>query len=147
MPLRSTALQQALLTIGPILVVIGAIAYSISALTAYSGWMVSFGGLLGAIGTLLSSFVGKEASARVRRLDRMGFLAMLMFIVSGGFMIQGSSSWLAIFAVGTVFFHLLGDLPEVRVKRGIQIAGLEVAGLHPHAGEVELQRNRDRLDR
>lgn len=104
MPLRSTALQQALLTIGPILVVIGAIAYSISALTAYSGWMVSFGGLLGAIGTLLSSFVGKEASARVRRLDRMGFLAMLMFIVSGGFMIQGSSSWLAIFAVGTVFY-------------------------------------------
>ncbi|MDD7437831.1 MAG: hypothetical protein PUK66_03215 [Bacteroidales bacterium] len=101
---RSTALQQALLTIGPILVVIGTVSYGISVLTLWAGWMVSIGGGIGAFGVLLSAFVDKTKSARVRRLDRMIFLGLLMFIVSGGFMIQGSSSWLAIFAVGTVFY-------------------------------------------
>lgn len=101
---HSTVFQQVLLTIGPILVVIGAIIYSFPLLTAYAGWVIALGGVLGALGTLLLSIRGREGSARVRRLDRMIFLGLLMFIVSGGFMIQGSSSWLVILAVGTVFY-------------------------------------------
>lgn len=101
---RFTVLQQALLTIGPILVVMGAVVYSFPRLTQYSGWLVAIGGLLGAVGTLIASTSSKEQGARLRRLDRMIFLGLLMFIISGGFMIQGSSSWLAIFAVGTVFY-------------------------------------------
>lgn len=100
----NSAPLQALLVIGPILVVIGAIAYSIQSLSAYSGWIVAVGGLVGAIGSLISASRGKELSPRIRRLDRMFFLGLLLFLVSGGFMIQGSSSWFAIFAVGAVFY-------------------------------------------
>lgn len=92
-------------TIGPILVLIGAILFEPDCTKPYSGWLVAIGGGMAAIATLLqiSSKVGSEEK-RIRRLDRMTFIGLLIYLVSGGFMIQGSNIWLPLFAVATVFY-------------------------------------------
>lgn len=92
-------------TIGPILVVIGAILFEPDCTKPYSGWLVAIGGGVAAIATLLQiSNKGGSDEKRVRRLDRMSFFGLLIYMVSGGFMIQGSTIWLPLFAVATVFY-------------------------------------------
>ena len=92
-------------TIGPILVLIGAILFEPDGTKAYSGWLVAIGGGVAAIATLLQiSSKGGSDDKRVRRLDRMSFFGFLIYMVSGGFMIQGSDIWLPLFAVATVFY-------------------------------------------
>ena len=92
-------------TIGPILVLIGAILFEPDCTKPYSGWLVAIGGGMVAIATLLQiSSKGGSNDKRVRRLDRMSFIGLLIYLVSGGFMIQGSNIWLPLFAVATVFY-------------------------------------------
>lgn len=92
-------------TIGPILVLIGAILFEPDCTKPYSGWLVAIGGGMAAITTLLQiSSKGGSEEKRIRRLDRMTFIGLLIYLVSGGFMIQGSNIWLPLFAVATVFY-------------------------------------------
>lgn len=92
-------------TIGPTWVLMGAILFEPDGTKAYSGWLVAIGGGVAAIATLLQiSSKGGSNDKRVRRLDRMSFFGFLIYMVSGGFMIQGSSIWLPLFAVATVFY-------------------------------------------
>lgn len=92
-------------TIGPIIIVAGVIAYELSHGHQVSGWLVSIGGLLGATGILLqANKEGDKSDKRIRKLDRMGFLGLLIYLIAGGFMAQGSGSWIAIFGVATVFY-------------------------------------------
>ncbi|MDD7557705.1 MAG: hypothetical protein PUJ69_03430 [Porphyromonas somerae] len=92
-------------TIGPILVLIGAILFEPDCTKPYSGWLVAIGGGMAAIVTLLQiSSKGGSEEKRIRRLDRMSFIGLLIYLVSGGFMIQGSNIWLPLFAVATVFY-------------------------------------------
>ena len=51
------------------------------------------------------------------------------------------------FTVFTVFLHLIRDLVQVRVQGCRNIARLEIPGLHGHAGQVQLQRDCQGLDR
>lgn len=91
--------------IGPVLVLLGAIFFEINSIKSYSGWLVAIGGGLAALGTLWQiSRKGGSKEKRGRRLDRMMFLGLLLYMVSGGFMIQGSTIWLPLFAVATVFY-------------------------------------------
>lgn len=86
-------------------VLMGAILFEPNGTKPYSGWLVAIGGGVAAIATLLQiSSKGSSDDKRVRRLDRMMFLGLLIYMVSGGFMIQGSSIWLPLFAVATVFY-------------------------------------------
>mgnify|MGYP007046474384 FL=1 len=95
-------------TIGPILVLIGAILFEPDCTKPYSGWLVAIGGGMAAIATLLQiSSKGGSEEKRIRRLDRMSFIGLLIYLVSGGFMIQGSDIWLPLFAVATVFYICL----------------------------------------
>lgn len=92
-------------TIGPTWVLMGAILFEPDGTKDYSGWLVAIGGGVAAIATLLQiSSKGGSNDKRVRRLDRMSFFGFLIYMVSGGFMIQGSSIWLPLFAVATVFY-------------------------------------------
>lgn len=97
------SLAELLQTAGPLLVVVGAVVYEIVGEQGACGWILSIGGLLGALGILLKRG-DDNSNKRLRRLDRMAFLGHLMYLVSGGFMIQGSRAWLALFAVATVFY-------------------------------------------
>ena len=98
-------LAESLQAIGPALVLIGAILFEVSTTKPYSGWLVAIGGGMAALGALLqiSRKVATDTK-RVRRLDRMTFIGLLMYMVSGGFMIQGSHIWLPLFAVATAFY-------------------------------------------
>lgn len=102
---RGFKLAESLQAIGPALVLIGAILFEVSTTKPYSGWLVAIGGGMAALGALLqiSRKVATDTK-RVRRLDRMTFIGLLMYMVSGGFMIQGSHIWLPLFAVATVFY-------------------------------------------
>lgn len=89
--------------LGAILVVIGAIGWLEFRHT--SGWFLALGGGLMALSILILSVSNKsEGDIRARRLERMQLISSLLYLVSGGFMIQGSGTWLPIFMVGTVFF-------------------------------------------
>lgn len=92
-------------TIGPTWVLMGAILFEPDCTKPYSGWLVAIGGGMAAIATLLQiSSKGGSEEKRIRRLDRMTFIGLLIYLVSGGFMIQGSNIWLPLFAVATVFY-------------------------------------------
>ena len=43
--------------------------------------------------------------------------------------------------------HFVCDLLQVWVQSGPEVAGLEVAGLDAHSGQVQLQGDGERLDR
>lgn len=65
-------------TIGPILVLIGAILFEPDCTKPYSGWLVAIGGGMAAIATLLQiSSKGGSEEKRIRRLDRMTFIGLL----------------------------------------------------------------------
>ena len=49
--------------------------------------------------------------------------------------------------VPAVFAHLIGNLVQIRIQCGGDIPGFEISGLHGHTGQVQLQRDRQRLDR
>lgn len=102
---QHTPVKYMLQAVGSVLILIGAISYSITSLAGYSGWIIAVGGIIGALGYILDSDATKKHSKRVRRLDRMTFLSMLLYVVAGGFMIDSySTKWLVIFTIATVFF-------------------------------------------
>lgn len=92
-----------LFAIGAILVAIGAVIWL--ELKGIAGWLLASGGFLMALSFLINAFQQQEKeSFRARRLERMQLLSSLIYIVSGGFMIQQSGTWLPLFIIATVFF-------------------------------------------
>lgn len=90
------------LVVGSSLVVIGAILFLIYPVVA--AWLVMIGAFVIGLSYILKSYLYKSESARVRRLERMGMLGGLHYLIAGGYMLQGSTMWILLFAVGTVFF-------------------------------------------
>lgn len=96
--------HQTLLNIGSVLLVIGVLLYGVPAIGYQAGWIISLGGLVAALGCILSASDNKDLPTRYKRLERMLLLAMLIYLIAGGFMIQRSTSWLMIFIVATLFY-------------------------------------------
>ncbi|MDO5016810.1 MAG: hypothetical protein Q4E10_00400 [Porphyromonas sp.] len=102
---------------GPSIVIAGAILYGFDLTRTVAGWVMAGGALVSVIGLMITSVSDKKAaSQRVRRLDRMTLLGLLLFLVSGGVMIQGSNNWVVLFAIATVFY-LYGSLMKIRELR------------------------------
>lgn len=87
---------------GAVCVMIGALAWF--RLKNTTGWIVAIGGIMMSLAFLISAFGHQAETIRARRLERMRLFSGLLFIVSGGFMIQGSGTWLPIFLIGSIFF-------------------------------------------
>lgn len=92
-----------LITISMVVIAVSAVLYSVESMGRYAGYGISGGALLMAIGLLFQARDEMKKSMRLRRLSRMLLLSSLIYMVSGGFMIEGSDAWLALFAVATVF--------------------------------------------
>lgn len=71
----------------------------------FAGWGISCGGFL----LVISYFCKKRRQedtkdiVRLRRLDRMGFLGGLCYLVSGQFALRELPLWIMLFVVGTIF--------------------------------------------
>ena len=70
------------------------------------GWTV-WGFIAGAIGLtsyfLSGSLTARDGSVRERRLNRMGFIGSLFYIVAGGFMYESSNIWIILFAIASIY--------------------------------------------
>lgn len=70
------------------------------------GWTV-WAFIVGATGLtsyfLSASFTARYGSVRERRLNRMGFIGSLFYIVAGGLMYESSNVWIILFAVGSIY--------------------------------------------
>lgn len=90
-----------LFLVGEIAVAVGACSWM--ATKGAGGWALAAGGFVMAVSYIWASVGGRaELSLRLRRLERMGLLASLIYLVSGGFMLQRSGTWLPLFIVATV---------------------------------------------
>lgn len=63
--------------------------------------------IIGAIGMIsyflyTSTIIAKD-NARERRLNRMGFIGSLGYIVSGGFMYDDNRIWVILFAISSIY--------------------------------------------
>lgn len=70
------------------------------------GWTV-WVFIVGAIGLtsyfLSASLTAREGGVRERRLNRMGFIGSLFYIVAGGFMYEASNVWIILFAIASIY--------------------------------------------
>lgn len=94
-----------LLIIGLIFIAVGAMSFGFKAMGAFSGWSMTIGATLGAIYLLVASRHLSNETLRVRRLNRMLMLAILLYLTSGIFMIRDlvHFTWFPFFLVATVF--------------------------------------------
>lgn len=100
-----------------ILVVISSLVHFIWGLSAMAWALAVSGGLIALSMMLKSAFERKHSGSAVRsrRLDRMRMLGGLLFMVAGGFAIEGQNLWILLFAGGTVF-TLYGIFVEDKIK-------------------------------
>lgn len=70
------------------------------------GWTVWIF-IIGAIGLtsyfLSASLTARDGSVRERRLNRMGFIGSLFYVVAGGFMYEASNVWIVPFAIASIY--------------------------------------------
>ncbi|MDO4695783.1 hypothetical protein [Porphyromonas sp.] len=97
----SPTIATILLYVSFLLIILGSSLY-ILALT-WTVWLF----IIGAIGLtsyfLLSSLAVRGGVARERRLNRMGFIGSLFYIVSSGFMYERSNVWVILFAIASIY--------------------------------------------
>ena len=88
---------------GLILVVVSSLIFFFTRLH-WSAWLLAVSGAVMVIALMIKGAItGSKYSHRVRRLDRMRLIGGLIFLVSGGFAIEGQSLWILLFAGATVF--------------------------------------------
>ncbi|MCI6279702.1 MAG: hypothetical protein SOW44_06930 [Porphyromonas sp.] len=107
-----------LYALGLVLVVLSSLAYFLFDFNG-AAWMLAVSGGLMAVAMMLKgAFDKKQGSSATRssRLDRMRLIGGLMFLVSGGFAIEGQNLWILLFAGGTVF-TLYGIFVGDKVKK------------------------------
>ena len=71
----------------------------------YADYAMAMAGGLMALSLMLKGAFGEKAdgTVRSRRLDRMRLLGGLIFMVAGGFAVEGQNLWILLFAAATVF--------------------------------------------
>lgn len=107
-----------LMPVGSLVLAVGAILFSLTCITYHAGWLIIVGGILSSLGCFVGAKESKKKSTRLRRLDRMVFIAMLIYIVSGGFMLEKSRSWLVLFTVATVLYlYAIFTIDRINRKR------------------------------
>lgn len=107
-----------LYALGLVLVVVSSLAHFLFDFD-WAAWALAVSGGLMAVAMMLKGAFGKKqgsAATRSSRLDRMRLIGGLMFLVSGGFAIEGQNLWILLFAGGTVF-TLYGIFVGDKVKK------------------------------
>lgn len=90
-----------LLSTGLILEVIGAVLYL--RLPQLSAWVLIVGGALVSLSYMISRSGTTGATVREKRLDQMGFVSGLCYLVAGGFALDGQRPiWILLFVIATV---------------------------------------------
>ncbi len=90
-----------LLSAGLLTEVLGALLYLRT--TSFAAGVLMVGGLLIAIAYLVVSASTREGTVRRKRLDRMGLLGGLCYLVAGGFAQDGQRGvWILLFVIATI---------------------------------------------
>lgn len=114
-----------LLATGLILEAVGALLHL--RLPTPAAWIMIVGGALIALSYLMSGSTTRSSSVRGKRLDRMGFLSGLGYLISGGFCLDGQVGvWILLFTIATVL-----SVYSIFVKDRMQKKHDEATGNHP----------------
>ena len=88
---------------GLILVVVSSLIHFFTHLP-WAAWLLAVSGGVMALAVMIKgAMTGSKSSTRTKRLDRMRMIGGLIFLVAGGFAIEGQSLWILLFAGATVF--------------------------------------------